>query len=80
MLHKLHDSTSVGSNPAQRQDDFHNNSNIMGGALVNNDCVMTTENIDHRRCQKDALLRRANIKQKILSLDKFERQKVTIEI
>ena len=27
---------SVGSNPAQRQKDFHSNSNTTGGFLVNN--------------------------------------------
>ena len=36
LLHKLYDSTSVGSNPALPQNDFRNNSNIMGGTLVNN--------------------------------------------
>ena len=35
LFHKLHDSTSVGSNPAQRQNYFRNNSNITEGALVN---------------------------------------------
>ena len=36
LLHKLHDSSSVGSNPAQRQNNFRINSNTMRGALVNN--------------------------------------------
>ena len=36
LLHKFHDSTSVGSNPARRQKDFRSNSNTTGGALVNN--------------------------------------------
>ena len=31
LLHKLHDSTLVGSNPARCQKDFHSNSNTMGG-------------------------------------------------
>ena len=36
LLHNLHDSTSVGSNPARRQKDFRNNSNTMGDTLINN--------------------------------------------
>ena len=36
LLHKLHDSTSVGSNPARPQNDFRSNSNTTGGALINN--------------------------------------------
>ena len=36
LLHKLHDSTLVGSNPARRQKDIRSNSNTTGGALVNN--------------------------------------------
>ena len=36
LLHKLHDSTSVGLNPAWRQKDSRGNSNTMVGALVNN--------------------------------------------
>ena len=36
LLHKLHDSTSVSSNPARRQKDFRSNSNTTGGALVKN--------------------------------------------
>ena len=36
LLHKLHDSTLVGSNPAWGQNDFCNNSNITVGALVYN--------------------------------------------
>ena len=36
LLHKLHDSTSVGLNPDWGQKDFRNNSNNMGGALINN--------------------------------------------
>ena len=36
LLHKLHDSTLVGSNPAQRQKDFGSNSNTTGGPLINN--------------------------------------------
>ena len=44
LLHKLHDSTSVGSNPALPQKDFHSNSNTTGGALVNDVmCVIMTE-------------------------------------
>ena len=35
LLHKLHDSTSEGSNPSWGQKDFHSNSNTTGGALVN---------------------------------------------
>ena len=35
LLHKLHDSTLLGSNPARGQKDFRSNSNTMGGALVN---------------------------------------------
>ena len=34
LLHKAHDSTSVGSNLAQRQKDFHSNSDSTGGALL----------------------------------------------
>ena len=36
LLHKLHDSTLLGSNPARRQKDFRSNSNTTGGALNNN--------------------------------------------
>ena len=36
LLHKLHDSISVGSNPARRQKDFRSNLNATGGALVHN--------------------------------------------
>ena len=36
LLHELHDSISVGSNPAQRQKDFHINSDTTGGTLVSN--------------------------------------------
>ena len=36
LLHKLQDSTSVGSNLAWHQKDFRSNSNTTGGALVNN--------------------------------------------
>ena len=36
LLHKLHDSTSVGLNLARCQKDFRSNSNTTGGALVNN--------------------------------------------
>ena len=36
LLHKLHDSILVGSNPTRRQKDFRSNSNTTGGALVNN--------------------------------------------
>ena len=36
LLHKLHASISVGSNPARRQKDLRSKSNTTGGALVNN--------------------------------------------
>ena len=38
LLHKLHDSTLVGSNPAWAEKDFRSNLNTMGGAraLINN--------------------------------------------
>ena len=36
LLHKLHDYTMVGLNPARRQKDFRSNSNNTGGALINN--------------------------------------------
>ena len=35
LLHKLHDSISVGSNLARRQKDFRSYSNTMSGALIN---------------------------------------------
>ena len=35
LLHKLHESVSVGLNPARRQKNFLSNSNTTGGALVN---------------------------------------------
>ena len=38
LLHKLHDSTLVGSNPARRYKDFCSNSKSTGGALVNKIC------------------------------------------
>ena len=41
LLHKLQDSTLVGSNPAQRQKDFCSNSNNTGGARVNNHTFST---------------------------------------
>ena len=36
LLHNLHDSTLVDSNPALGQKDFCSNSKTMGGALINN--------------------------------------------
>ena len=36
LLHKLHDSTLVGSNLARHQKDFLSNSYTTGGALINN--------------------------------------------
>ena len=36
LLHKLHESISVGSNLARHQKDHRSNSNTTGGALVNN--------------------------------------------
>ena len=48
MLRKLHGSTSVGSNPARRQNDFSNNSNITGGALVNNVKKLMRSSLDGR--------------------------------
>ena len=34
MLHRLHDSISVGSNPDRRLKDFCSNSNTTGGGLI----------------------------------------------
>ena len=34
LLHMLHDTTSVGSNPARRQKDIRSNSNTTGGAFI----------------------------------------------
>ena len=36
LLHKLHDPTLVGLNPARGLNNFRSNSNTTGGALVNN--------------------------------------------
>ena len=54
-LHKLHDSISVGTNPARCQKDFRSNSNTTGGALVKNDAV-------HESCpQKVYIMENCNL-------------------